>query len=107
MHYMVLSFPFIFYLQIIHWNSPMKLKVKNKHIEYFRNLYLTFLEYDGNLLRRELFACGSTKSTNLEEQVSIIPYMSVICSTDINIKNKNKNKLYFTSDGFKITKNTS
>jgi len=31
--------------------------VKIRHIEYFRNLYLTFLEYDGNLLRREFFGC--------------------------------------------------
>ncbi|XP_036718357.1 LARGE xylosyl- and glucuronyltransferase 2 isoform X3 [Balaenoptera musculus] len=43
--------------QVIHWNSPKKLRVKNKHVESFRNLYLTFLEYDGNLLRRELFGC--------------------------------------------------
>lgn len=50
-------------LKIIHWNSPKKLKVKNKHLEFFRNLYLTFLEYDGNLLRRELIGCAnSTKS---------------------------------------------
>lgn len=34
--------------------------MKNKHIEFFRNLYLTFLEYDGNLLRRELFGCNSS-----------------------------------------------
>lgn len=46
-------------LKIIHWNSPKKLKVKNKHVEFFRNLYLTFLEYDGNLLRRELFGCDN------------------------------------------------
>lgn len=45
--------------QVIHWNSPKKLRVKNKHVEFFRNLYLTFLEYDGNLLRRELFGCPS------------------------------------------------
>ncbi|KAI1301775.1 LARGE xylosyl- and glucuronyltransferase 2 [Halotydeus destructor] len=51
-------------LKIIHWNSPKKLKVKNKHLEFFRNLYLTFLEYDGNLLRRELIGCAnSTKSS--------------------------------------------
>ena len=31
--------------------------MKNKHAEYFRNHYLTFLEYDGNLLRRELVNC--------------------------------------------------
>ncbi|XP_056657863.1 xylosyl- and glucuronyltransferase LARGE2 isoform X2 [Monodelphis domestica] len=45
-------------LKVIHWNSPKKLGVKNKHVDFFRNLYLTFLEYDGNLLRRELFGCG-------------------------------------------------
>ena len=49
-------------LKIIHWNSPKKLKVKNKHLEFFRKLYLTFLEYDGNLLRRELIGCNNTKS---------------------------------------------
>ncbi|XP_037102563.1 LARGE xylosyl- and glucuronyltransferase 2 isoform X2 [Syngnathus acus] len=49
-------------LKVIHWNSPKKLRVKNKHVEFFRNLYLTFLEYDGNLLRRELFGCSSQAS---------------------------------------------
>uniref|UniRef100_A0A6A7FS34 Glycosyltransferase-like protein LARGE1 n=2 Tax=Hirondellea gigas TaxID=1518452 RepID=A0A6A7FS34_9CRUS len=47
-------------IKAIHWNSPKKLKVHNKHIEYFRNLHLTFLEYDGNLLRRELFGCNTS-----------------------------------------------
>ncbi|KAK0152387.1 LARGE xylosyl- and glucuronyltransferase 2 [Merluccius polli] len=51
--------PFVVWLKVIHWNSPKKLRVKNKHVEFFRNLYLTFLEYDGNLLRRELFGCPS------------------------------------------------
>ena len=41
----------IFCLQVIHWNSPKKLKVKNSHAEFLRNHYLTFLEYDGDLLR--------------------------------------------------------
>ena len=50
------------WFQVIHWNSPKKLRVKNKHVEFFRNLYLTFLEYDGNLLRRELFGCPSQAS---------------------------------------------
>lgn len=45
-------------LRVIHWNSPKKLKVKNKHSDYFRNLYLTFVEFDGNLLRRELLGCN-------------------------------------------------
>ena len=47
-------------LKVIHWNSPKKLKVKNKHLDYFRNLYLTFVEYDGNLLRRDLIGCNLT-----------------------------------------------
>lgn len=50
-------------LKVIHWNSPKKLRVKNKHVEFFRNLYLTFLEYDGNLLRRELFGCPNQASS--------------------------------------------
>ncbi|KAK6294804.1 hypothetical protein J4Q44_G00356340 [Coregonus suidteri] len=57
-------------LKVIHWNSPKKLRVKNKHVEFFRNLYLTFLEYDGNLLRRELFGCPSqatSESVRLQE----------------------------------------
>lgn len=53
-------------VQVIHWNSPKKLRVKNKHVEFFRNLYLTFLEYDGNLLRRELFGCPSETDHNSE-----------------------------------------
>ena len=44
-------------LKVIHWNSPLKQRVDTKHIEFFRNLYLTFLQYDGNLLKRELFGC--------------------------------------------------
>ncbi|XP_065492398.1 xylosyl- and glucuronyltransferase LARGE2 isoform X2 [Caloenas nicobarica] len=55
-------------LKVIHWNSPKKLRVKNKHVEFFRNLYLTFLEYDGNLLRRELFGCASLPSPPSNQQ---------------------------------------
>ncbi|TWW65079.1 LARGE xylosyl- and glucuronyltransferase 1 [Takifugu flavidus] len=55
--------------RVIHWNSPKKLRVKNKHVEFFRNLYLTFLEYDGNLLRRELFGCPSETDHNSENVV--------------------------------------
>ncbi|KAF5920601.1 hypothetical protein HPG69_011181 [Diceros bicornis minor] len=54
-------------LKVIHWNSPKKLHVKNKHVEFFRNLYLTFLEYDGNLLRRELFGCPSLPPPGAEQ----------------------------------------
>ncbi|XP_034500582.1 LARGE xylosyl- and glucuronyltransferase 2 isoform X5 [Ailuropoda melanoleuca] len=54
-------------LKVIHWNSPKKLRVKNKHVDHFRNLYLTFLEYDGNLLRRELFGCPSPPPSGAEQ----------------------------------------
>lgn len=67
------------YFQIIHWNSPKKLKVKNKHIEFFRNLYLTFLEYDGNLLRRELFGCGKTENIDpVAEQVGFVGAKNIL-----------------------------
>ncbi|XP_076328863.1 xylosyl- and glucuronyltransferase LARGE1-like isoform X1 [Tachypleus tridentatus] len=59
-------------LKVIHWNSPKKLKVKNKHVEFFRNLYLTFLEYDGNLLHRELIGCNNTRSTHVQEVLNAI-----------------------------------
>uniref|UniRef100_A0A8C8ZE89 LARGE xylosyl- and glucuronyltransferase 2 n=1 Tax=Prolemur simus TaxID=1328070 RepID=A0A8C8ZE89_PROSS len=55
-------------LKVIHWNSPKKLRVKNKHVEFFRNFYLTFMEYDGNLLRRELFGCPSQPPPGAEQR---------------------------------------
>lgn len=54
-------------LKVIHWNSPKKLRVKNKHAEFFRNLHLTFLGYDGKLLRRELFGCSNQLPPGAEQ----------------------------------------
>ncbi|XP_036041349.1 LARGE xylosyl- and glucuronyltransferase 2 isoform X4 [Onychomys torridus] len=54
-------------LKVIHWNSPKKLRVKNKHAEFFRNLHLTFLGYDGKLLRRELFGCPNQLPPGAEQ----------------------------------------
>uniref|UniRef100_A0A8C9NZU3 LARGE xylosyl- and glucuronyltransferase 2 n=1 Tax=Spermophilus dauricus TaxID=99837 RepID=A0A8C9NZU3_SPEDA len=54
-------------LKVIHWNSPKKVRVKNKHAGSFRNFYLTFLGYDGNLLRRELFGCPSQTLPEAEQ----------------------------------------
>ena len=65
--------------QVIHWNSPRKVKVKNKHIEYFRNLYLTFLEYDGNLLRQELFGCDNSANATVPPQVCGWQRVMFIC----------------------------
>ena len=50
---------------MIHFNSPKKINSDNRDIDFFRNLHLTFLQYDGNLLRRELYNC---KETEQEEQ---------------------------------------
>lgn len=66
--------------QVIHWNSPKKLRVKNKHVEFFRNLYLTFLEYDGNLLRRELFGCPSEADHNSENVCGTAPVLLFLLS---------------------------
>ncbi|KAM3858910.1 xylosyl- and glucuronyltransferase LARGE1-like [Diretmus argenteus] len=63
-------------LKVIHWNSPKKLRVKNKHVEFFRNLYLTFLEYDGNLLRRELFGCPSEADHNSQQVLGLVENQS-------------------------------
>ena len=54
-------------VHVVHFNSPKKVLSDNKHIPYFRNLYLTFLHYDGNLLRRELYNCHSEAGGDREE----------------------------------------
>ncbi|KAM4617649.1 xylosyl- and glucuronyltransferase LARGE2 isoform 1-T4 [Discoglossus pictus] len=58
-------------LKVIHWNSPHKLRVKNKHVELFRTLYLTFLEYDGSLLRRELIGCPNGGELQGEHEAAL------------------------------------
>ncbi|XP_037021971.2 xylosyl- and glucuronyltransferase LARGE2 isoform X3 [Artibeus jamaicensis] len=63
-------------IKVIHWNSPKKLRVKNKHVEFFRTLHLTFLEYDGNLLRRELFGCPSPLPPQAEQLQQALAQLS-------------------------------
>jgi glycosyltransferase-like protein LARGE len=46
-----------FRVKIVHWNSPKKVNVVNIDGDYFRSLYTTFLEFNGNLLRRQLHFC--------------------------------------------------
>ncbi|XP_062512933.1 xylosyl- and glucuronyltransferase LARGE2s-like [Corticium candelabrum] len=57
-------------IKIVHWNSPKKTKVHTKHVGYFRNLYLSFQQFDGHLLRRELIGCGKPE-TSIQEDMSI------------------------------------
>ena len=59
-------------LNIIHFNSPKKLNVKNKNVEYFRNHYLTFLQFDGNLLRRDLINCNVSVQRQADATSKII-----------------------------------
>ncbi|XP_011063367.1 PREDICTED: glycosyltransferase-like protein LARGE2 isoform X1 [Acromyrmex echinatior] len=53
-------------INILHWNSPRKQDVHNKHANEFRKLHRVFLEMDGNLLRKRLFGC--------EKHESALPY---------------------------------
>lgn len=55
--------------KVVHWNSPYKLSTKNRKSEYFRNWYLTFRNWDGNLLKRT--CCGEpSNKTELEQEIS-------------------------------------
>jgi len=56
--------------------------VKIKHIEYFRNLYLTFLEYDGNLLRREFFGCEEITGADRADAAAVPPPSVPAAQTD-------------------------
>lgn len=56
---------------IIHWNSPKKMNVENNHGAYFRNMYESFFEYNGNLLRHELITCSSTESTRSDQDMAV------------------------------------
>lgn len=50
-------------INILHWNSPRKQDVRNRHVNEFRKLHRVFLEMDGNLLRKRLFGCDKRDST--------------------------------------------
>lgn len=52
--------------------------MKNKHVEFFRNLYLTFLEYDGNLLQRELFGCNYSSIVQDIPEVSLAKKLEIV-----------------------------
>ncbi|KAF7989272.1 hypothetical protein HCN44_007946, partial [Aphidius gifuensis] len=51
-------------IKILHWNSPRKQEVQNKHAIDFNRMHKVFLEMDGNLLRRQLFQCSEIKVDN-------------------------------------------
>ena len=65
-------------VNIIHFNSPKKIYSENKHVGFFRNIHLTFVQLNGNLLRRELYNCQDenveTKAKDeVEEETGATP----------------------------------
>lgn len=60
-------------VKIIHWNSPVKFtSSNNKYMDYFENFHLSFLEYDGKLLQRQLIGCNNTrKYSKLDQHESL------------------------------------
>lgn len=57
-------------VKLVHWNSPKKYNVLNKDGDYFRNIASGFMEYNGNLLRKQLLFCDNAQtvaSNNSEE----------------------------------------
>jgi glycosyltransferase-like protein LARGE len=48
-------------VKVLHWNSPLKIKVAQKHAHIFRNQFITFQEYNGELLRKDLLGCPECK----------------------------------------------
>ncbi|GAB6020038.1 hypothetical protein CHUAL_002785 [Chamberlinius hualienensis] len=53
--------------KMIHWNSPLKQRANIKDSETFRRTYLAFAEYDGELLKREIFSCRRSKQPALKQ----------------------------------------
>lgn len=64
--------------KIIHWNSPYKLLSKNPKSEYFRNWYLTFRNWDGNLLKQSCCKKSSNK-TESNGNLSYDPVQAKFC----------------------------
>ena len=51
---------------IIHWNSQLKTQlVHTRYAPYFRNLYDTFLQYDGNFQRQDILKCSTESNSTL------------------------------------------
>lgn len=81
--------------RIIHWNSPYKFMSKNPKAEYFRNWYLTFRNWDGNLLKQSY--CNQTLyATKVEQESKLEPITEKFCK-DIQPRPQDKLRtfLYF------------
>ncbi|KAJ8676641.1 hypothetical protein QAD02_012428 [Eretmocerus hayati] len=56
-------------VNIIHWNSPRKLNVRNRYAQDFKKTYQIFLELDGNLLRQRLIRCQTDEELSQTSSV--------------------------------------
>ncbi|XP_013181703.1 PREDICTED: glycosyltransferase-like protein LARGE1, partial [Papilio xuthus] len=48
-------------IKIIHWNSPSKYNIRIRDADYFKNIHLSYVNFDGNLLRQKLHTCSQTE----------------------------------------------
>jgi len=53
-------------VNIVHFNSPSKFNTKQSYTQFFKNLHLTFQQFDGNLLRGNFFFCHQERARNLD-----------------------------------------
>ncbi|CAH2055874.1 unnamed protein product, partial [Iphiclides podalirius] len=49
-------------VKIIHWNSPTKYNIRTRDSDYFRNIHLSYVNLDGELLREKLHRCSQPES---------------------------------------------
>ena len=68
--------------KIIHWNSPLKLQVKNNHGAFFRSRYMAFENYNGYLFRRDLSDCKLPSNLKIEAAVTLNSPQSNTLSSD-------------------------
>ncbi|XP_053616266.1 xylosyl- and glucuronyltransferase LARGE1-like isoform X2 [Plodia interpunctella] len=49
-------------IKIIHWNSPSKQNINIQDADVFRNIYQSYVNLDGNLLKEKLHRCNITEN---------------------------------------------
>ena len=79
--------------KIIHWNSPKKLLVTNNHGPYFKNLYMTFQWYDGDLFKHVLLKCDLF-STQKEKRIKQKSDACLVFRREVNLVRRTH--LFFT-----------
>ncbi|XP_041969668.1 LARGE xylosyl- and glucuronyltransferase 2-like [Aricia agestis] len=48
-------------VKIVHWNSPNKYNIRIRDADFFKNIHLSYVNFDGNLLREKLHRCSKTE----------------------------------------------